>query len=152
MAGKSNVLENDILAFLLNGTALPAISGAVGYPAGGGNFYVALHTADPFAANEDAGATTSEANYTGYARQPVARSSGGFTVSASGGVTSAKNTAAINFPACTAGSNTITHFSVVNTASGAGAILYSGALSASLAVSSGITPQFAAQALVITED
>ena len=60
--------------------------------------------------------------------------------------------AAINFPACTGGSNTITYFSVVKETSGASVILYSGALTASLAVSSGITPSFAIGELDITED
>ena len=62
------------------------------------------------------------------------------------------NAALIQFGACTAGSNTITHFAVVDTASGAVAMMISGALSASLNVSAGIQPQFAAAALTITAD
>jgi hypothetical protein len=135
---KSNTTESDLLLKIFNNTALSwdAI----------GSIWVALHTADP---GETGTAVTSEATYTGYARVAVARTSGGWTVS---GTTQVANAAAINFAACTAGSNTITFFSVVTTASGAGQILYSGALTASLAVSAGITPQFAIGALTCTED
>jgi hypothetical protein len=134
--GKSNTFINDLIAFIFQNTALPA-----GY---NGPFYLALHTADPGASGS---ATTSEATYTGYARQSLARSSSGFDVASQ----QSKNHSAITFPACTAGSNTITYFSVVTTSSGAGTILYSGALTASLAVSAGITPTVAANAIVITE-
>ena len=107
------------------------------------NLEVALHTADPGEAGDQ---TTSEATYTSYARVNVARTSGGWTVSGN----QVSNTAAINFPEATGGSNTITHFSVG--VPGSDTILYYGALTASLAVSSGITPSFAPAALVITED
>lgn len=134
---KSNTFETDILAYIFNATALPA-----GYA---GPFYIALHTADP---GEAGTAVTSEATYTGYARVSVARTSGGWTV-ASGVAT---NAAIIAFPQCTAGSNTITYWSIVTTSSGAGTILYSGALTASLAISAGITPAIAAGAATVTED
>lgn len=61
------------------------------------------------------------------------------------------NAAAVTFPACTGGSNTITHFSVGVASSGSGAILYRKALSSSLAVSNGITPAFAIGALTVTD-
>lgn len=112
---------------------------------GNTNLYVALHTADP---GEAGNQTTSEATYTSYARVTVARTSGGFTVSGN----QVSNTALIQFPQCTGGTNTITHVSVGTATSGAGQILYSGALTASLSVSSGIQPQFSVGALVITED
>jgi hypothetical protein len=62
------------------------------------------------------------------------------------------NAAAVSFPQCTGGSGTATHFSVGTAASGAGKILYSGALSASLAISNLITPSFAIGQLSNTED
>ena len=138
---KSNTTETDILAKLFNNTAISWDANT--------NLWVALHTADP---GEAGTATTSEATYTGYARVSTARTSGGWTVSSPSGVGTVTNAAAITFGACTAGTNTITFFSIVTTASGAGQILYSGALTSSLSVSSGITPQFAAGALTITED
>lgn len=134
---KSNTTENDFLLYTFNATAFSwnALT----------NLYVALHTADP---GEAGTAVTSEATYTSYARVTVARTAGGWTISNP----TASNAALISFPACTGGTNTITHVSVVTTTSGAGQILYSGALNASLAVSTGITPQFAPGALTITED
>ena len=58
----------------------------------------------------------------------------------------------IQFGACTAGTNALTHFAVVDTASGAVAMMISGALSATLNVSAGIQPQFAAGALSVSAD
>jgi hypothetical protein len=106
------------------------------------NIYIGLHTGDPSAGNQ----TTSETNYTSYARVAVARSASGWTDS-SGVVT---NDAAITFPAATGGSSTVTYVSTGGASSGTGTIVLAGALSASLAVSSGITPQFAISALSIT--
>jgi len=65
---------------------------------------------------------------------------------------SVTNAAAITFPQCTGGSNTITHFAVGTASSGAGKILYKGALTAQLAVSNLIIPEFAASTLTITEE
>jgi hypothetical protein len=137
---KSNTTESDILLYAFNATAFSwnAIT----------NVFVALHTADPGEAGTQA---TSEATYTSYARVTVARTSGGWTISGTA-PTQAANAALIQFPLCTGGSNTITHVSVGTTVSGATQILYSGALNASLAVSTGIQPQFAIGALVMTED
>jgi len=104
--------------------------------------YIALHTADPNAGNQ----TTSEAAYTSYARVAVGRSTSGWTES--GGVET--NDAEIAFPACTGGSSTVTYASTGRDSSGAGQGFISGATSASLAVSSGITPRFIASALSIT--
>jgi hypothetical protein len=82
--------------------------------------------------------STSEANYTGYARVSVARTSGGFTITAN----AVANAAAVTFGACTAGSSTITHFSVTVASSGTSKILWRGTTN-SLAVTAGITPSFA---------
>lgn len=100
------------------------------------DLYIALHTADPGASGTG---STNEVSYTGYARVAVARTSGGFTVSGN----TVSNTAAVTFGACTAGSSTATHFSITVASSGASQILARGALTASLAISAGITPSFA---------
>lgn len=134
---KGNTTENDVLAYIFNATAFPWDSNT--------NLYVSLHTADP---GEAGSQTTSEANYTSYARVTVARNSGGWTVTGN----TATNTALIQFPQCTGGANTITYVAVGTAVSGPGQILYSGALTASLSVSSGIQPQFAATSLSLTED
>lgn len=141
---KSNLLENGILALLFNATTLANLAeNDTTSPAT--NLYVSLHTADP---GEGGDQTTNEATYGAYARVAVARNSGGWTVSGN----AVTNTAAIVFPEATSGTNTITHFGVGVAVSGAGQLLYSGALTASLAVSTGIEPQFAAGDLDITED
>lgn len=134
---KANTTENETLDALLRGQD----------PSWRGNAsrYIALHTADP---GEGGSATTSESAYGSYARVAVTAATG-FSA-ASGGSTA--NTGLLQFPECTSGSETITHVSIVTTASGAGQILYSGALTASRSISSGIQPQFAIGALTITED
>ena len=60
--------------------------------------------------------------------------------------------ALVQFPQCGVTGATITHVSIGTLSSGAGQILYSGALNASLAVANLIQPQFAIAALVVTED
>jgi len=140
---KGNTFENDVLLITFNATLsshLGTLSGS-----GNANLYVALHTGDP---GEAGSQTTSEATYGSYARQAVARSGSGWTVSGN----TAVNFATISFPECTSGSETISHVSIGTVSSGAGQILYSGALNASRLVSSGITLQFAASALTVTED
>lgn len=141
---KSNSLENSFLALLFNATLFANVAiNATSSPIT--NIYVSLHTADP---GEGGDQTTNEATYTSYARVAVARTSGGWTVTGN----AVTNAAAIVFPECTGGSNTCTHFGVGSAVSGAGVLFYSGALTASLAVSTGIEPQFAAGDLDITED
>jgi len=149
ISGKGNTFEQDLLKLIFQATNIANIAdNAVTSPLA--NLFIALHTADPLEAGDQ---TASEATYTGYARISVARSSGGWTVSAvdAGGSTAA-NAAAITFGLCTAGSNTITHVSIGVATSGASKMLYGGALSASLAVSNGITPSFAIGALSVAED
>jgi hypothetical protein len=111
------------------------------------NLYVSLHTADP---GESGNQSTSETAYTNYARVAVARTSGGWTVSGTE-PTQVVNAAIINFPQCGASGATLTHFGIGTAASGTGKMLYRGALTASLAVSNGITPSVAAGAIVVTE-
>ena len=143
----SNASESALLNLLFNNTDWANVGDAAGLQnsAEAGSFYVALHTADPTDAGNQ---TTSEASYTGYTRVAVARTGGGWTVSGN----QVRNTATVQFGECTAGSATVTHFSVGLLASGAGDILYSGALSASRAVSAGITPLFNPGTLVGTVD
>lgn len=144
---KADSAELNMLKLLFNATAWANIAdNAASSPLT--NLYVALHTADP---GDSGTQSTSEATYTGYARVAVARTTGGWTCSGTS-PSQAANAALIAFGACTAGANTITHVSIGVASSGATAILYSGALSASLSVSAGITPQFAIGALVATED
>ena len=102
---------------------------------------VELHTANLTAAT--ALQSENAATYTNYANVDVARGAG--WAAASGGATS--NAATISYPQCGVTGNTITH---VSAGDGTNAWHF-GALNSSLAVSSGITPQFAGGALTITE-
>ncbi len=144
---KGNTWENDLLLLVFNNTAAALIGDASGLQpsATAGSLYVALHTADP---GEAGNQTTNECAYTSYARVAVARTSGGWTVSGN----AVTNAALVQFPQCTGGSETATYFSIGTASSGTGKILYSGALSASLAISSGIQPQFGAGEIDGTED
>ncbi len=151
MPGLANVAEANFLDHLFVNAAWANIGDATGLPAAAtaGNFYISLHTADP---GETGDQTTNEATYTGYARVAVPRSSAGWTRSGTA-PTQVANAALITFAACTGGSNTITHFAVGRAGgAAAGEILFFGALSASLAVSNGITPQFAIGALQCSID
>ena len=131
---KSNTTENDYLKMELQGTDPAWRAGA--------NRYLALFTADP----GEAGSTASAANYTGYARIPIACASGW-----TDGGSVFTNAALAQFGLCTVGTNTITHVGVM-TASSGGQMLRSGALSSPLSVSPGIQPQFGPGEIAITED
>ena len=132
----SNNAETDILSYIFKSGGNPWSADA--------NFYVSLHTGDP---GEAGSQTTSEATYTSYARVAVSRTTG-FSVS----VNVAFNPLTIAFPAATGGTDTITHFGIGTSATGAGRLLFSGPLTGSLAVSNGITPQFGVDQLRVTCD
>ena len=132
----SNSAETSVLNQIFVGTALPWN--------GNTNLWIALHTADP---GEAGTAVTSEATYGGYARVVLTRATD-FTVSGN----QVTNANLEQFAQCTSGSNTITHASIVDTASGAGTILVRAALNTSIPVSTGIQPQFAASSLTFTLD
>lgn len=143
---KSNSLENSLLLLLFNATGITALADN----AGSGpltNLYVSLHTSDPGEAGDQ---TTNEISYTGYARVAVARTSGGWTVTAN----SVSPVGAITFPISTGGAGgTVTHFGIgkVILASGAGVLYYSGTVTPNVVVSSGVTPSLTT-ATAITED
>lgn len=132
----SNTTENDLALYIFDSTA-PAW-------ASNSDFYVRLHSADP---GEAGSAITSEISYTGYDGVTVSRTTG-FSVSGN----TASNAALLQFPLCTGGSATATYFSVCTTQNGAGQIIVSGALSASLSISNGIQPQFNAGELDVVID
>lgn len=141
---KSNAYETAILALIFNATAFADLAeNDTTSPAT--NLYVSLHTADPGEAGTQA---TNETAYTNYVRVAVARNSGGWTV-ASGAVT---NAAAVLFATCGVTGATITHFGIGVSSEGAGVLLYKGALSSSLIVSTNVAPEFAAGEIDVTEE
>lgn len=141
---KSTATCNSIVNLMYRATAWANVAdNAAASPLA--NTFVALHTADLTAATNSQ--AENETAYTNYARQSVARSTG--WGAASGGTT--QNAATISFPQCGVTGATLTHVSTGTTVSGATPVWHYGALNSSLVVSSGITPQFAAGALTVTE-
>ena len=101
-----------------------------------GATYIALHTADPGAAGTQA---TSEAAYTGYARQQVAPADWTVTVA------DFENAVAIEFPEVTAAAGAVlTHFTIGNGAAGAGKVLLRGKLANPVTVAVGQELRFKA--------
>jgi hypothetical protein len=129
--------ENNILKLIFNATAWANVAdNAAATPQT--NIGVSLHTADP---GEAGTASTTEATYTSYTRVNVARTSGGWTVTAN----SVSPAAAITFPAGTGGSGTVTHFATAlsnaSPPTGAQAIYYRGDVTPNIVTGNGVTPQ-----------
>jgi hypothetical protein len=143
---KSNAFETALQGLVFENTAIANVGDAAGLRATttAGSLYFSLHTASPGEAGDQ---TTSEVAYTSYARVAVARSSAGWTVT---GNTTAVD-ANVTFPAATGGSGTATHWGLGTSSTGAGLLLYYGAISPSIVCGSGVTPQLTA-GNVVTED
>lgn len=140
---KGNTFENDLVKLIFNATAIANIADdAASSPLT--NLYVSLHTGDPGEAGDQ---TTSECAYGSYARVAVARTSGGWTVTNN----SASPVANIDFPTATSGTETATYAAVGTASSGSGKLLYSGAITPSIAISTGVTPRLTTSS-TITED
>lgn len=130
----STATKNVSLKMFLQGTD-------PGYRAGATQ-YLALFTADP----GDAGSIANEAAYTGYGRVALTKATAWTDNGAS-----FTNAALIQFGKRTdVGTATITHFAVVDTASGAIAMCISGALTDPLSVTQNIQPQFAIGTLTVS--
>ena len=149
MAGnKKDGWETGLLNLIFANANLAGVGDATGLRQStvAGNFFVALFTAVP---TDSAQGT--ECTYTGYARKDILRASGagGWTVSNN----QASNTSVITFAACSVGSNTAAAFAICKAGSaGVDDAIYWGDLTANLAISPGITPEFAAGDLKIYED
>lgn len=141
---KSTATCNSILALIFNATAWADLAQNDG-SSPLTDLYLSLHTADPGVGNSQA---TNETAYTNYVRIAVARTTGGWDAPASGATA---NAALAQFAQCGVTGATLTHVAIGTASSGAGTVLYAGALSSSLAVANGIQPQFAAGALDVTE-
>lgn len=140
---KGNTFENDLLKLIFNATPIANMAdNAATSPLT--NLHVSLHTADPGEAGDQ---TTNEVAYTSYARVAVARTVGGFTVTAN----SVSPAANIDFPTGTGGSGTATYWAVGTASSGTGKILYRGTITPSIVCGNGITPRLTT-ASTITED
>jgi hypothetical protein len=139
---KGNNTENNILKLIFNATTWNDVAeNDTTSPAA--NITVALHTGDPGEAGTQA---TSETAYTGYARVSVARTAGGWTVTAN----SVSPVANIDFGECTASPGAaLTHFSVGTGV--ASELLYSGTLTPNITMAVGVIPRVKTTS-TITED
>lgn len=140
---KSTNTCNRLLQLIFNAVGWPNIADNAA-AAALTNLFVSLHTADPGIGNAQ---TTNEVAYTNYVRIPIVRTAAGWTVATN----TAVNTALAQFAQCGATGATASHVAVGTAVSGAGNVLYAGALSASLAIALNIQPQFSAGALQVTE-
>ena len=131
---KGNTTDTDFLEYTFNGTPFSWDAAA--------QLDIHLHNADPTASGNT---TTHETAYTNYALVAVNRSPAKWTVA--GNVVS--NADLIQFPACGATGDVITHVSIA--AHGTTQILYYGALNSPLTVSNLIQPQFTIGSLQIQE-
>lgn len=129
----ADATENNVLKLIFNATAWANYAdNAASTPQT--NIHVALHEADP---GDSGNMSTNEADYTNYARVNVARTTGGWTVTAN----SVSPVANIDFPAGTGGSGTVTHFSTGKTGGGSTDILWSGTVTPNIVTGNGVTPR-----------
>jgi hypothetical protein len=143
MPAKGTTYAGQLLALIFQGTTIPGLADNTA-TAPLTELWVALHTADPGAGGNQ---STSEAAYTGYARQAVPRTSLGFTVTGDA-VTLVAN---VVFPVATAGSETETFFSIGTASTGAGQLLYFGPVAQNVAVAPNIQPVLVAPYTEVTE-
>ncbi len=132
----TNAFETAILQHIFTNNDIANIGDATGLrgSSSAGSLYVSLHTANP---DETGTQTSSECTYGSYARVAVARSGAGWTVSGN----TVNPAAAISFPAATSGTETATHFGIGTTSTGSGSLLFKGAITPNISISTGVTPQ-----------
>lgn len=141
----SNAFETALLGLIMTNVAAANVGDASGLQpsATAGVFWISL-TVSP--GHTEAGdQTTNETAYTNYARQDEARNTTQWTVTND----TCDNDNAIGFPTGGASGATLFGFGLGSASSGAGNLFLIGDLTATLAVSSGVTPSFAAGALDI---
>ena len=141
----SNALETNLLGLIITNVDCPNIGDAAGLQNSttAGVFWITL-TVSP-GHTEGGDMTTNETVYTNYARQDEARNTTQWTVTND----TADNDFAVGYPTCGATGATLFGFGLGSDTSGAGNLKLMGDLTATLAVSSGVTPSFAAGALDI---
>jgi len=143
----TNAFETSLLGLIITNADAANVGDAAGLQnsAAAGVFWISCAVGDP---GETGDQTTNETVYTNYARQDEARDTTQWTVTNN----TADNDNAISFPTCGVTGATLTHFGLGSAQTTAGNLFLYGALTASLIVSAGVTPSFAAGALDITLD
>ena len=143
MSAKSKAFENGLMKLIFQAVEMDGFATS---PVGGiTNLWIGLHTADP---GETGNQTTSEVNYTGYARVAIARSPAGWNV-----VQNAANPVVpVEFGEMSAGTaGTATYATIGTLGNGTGMVLYRGALTPPIPFSVGVTPRMRTTTTV-TED
>ncbi len=132
---------NNLLLLVFNATTFANVAiNATSSPLT--NLYVSLHTSSPGATGSQ---NTNEAAYAGpYARVAVARTSGGWTVTAN----SVSPAGTVIFPACSGGTETETYAGIGSASSGAGNLFYFGPISPTIAVANGVTPELTTSSIL----
>ncbi len=129
----SDAFENSLSLLFFNATTWSNVAiNATSSPLT--NWELSLHTADP---TDSGNQTSSEITYTDYARVAVARTSGGFSVSAA--VTTL--VANCDFPVGSGGSGTATFFGIGTAHTSTGILEISGAISPTIVTGTGVTPR-----------
>ena len=140
---KSNTFENQLLQLIFNGTAITGLAQNNASPLT--QLWLALHTADP---GEDGVQTTNELTYTGYARVAVNRTSANWAVTGN----SVSPVAPVDFGEMTAGTGGNATFATIGTAqTGAGQVLYRGALTPAIAFAVGVIPRLKTTSTITEE-
>lgn len=134
----TDILEQELLQLIFENLAFDNIGDAGGIlpSVAPGNLEISLHTGT---LTDVSTQTTTECTYGSYARVDVARAAAQWTATA-GTVT---NDNAITYPQAVSGSETATDFGIGSDVVANELWIY-GQLTASLAISAGITPEFAA--------
>lgn len=140
MAGKSDYLEQMILDLIFKSTTNATLASAAG---SGTTIVVALHTADPYLANEAGAQSVSETAYTNYVRLTKNRSTDWTRT-----LNSMAPAANLDFATCgvTPG-GPITYFSVGDGTN----IYYAGQVTPNITMAAGVIPRLTT-ATSITED
>ncbi len=133
--GKGNTTSQNFLKLLYQAVTWTGIAvNDTGTPLT--NIYWGLATASVGATGNE---TTNEAAYGSYARQAVARTTGGHSISGQ----SISPVSTISFPQAASGSETETDFFTGSVASaGTGVVFHFGTIAPTIAVAAGVTPQF----------
>lgn len=134
----------DLLFLNLDWAGIGDAAGLLG-SAVAGVFWVSLHTANPGESDDQ---TLYESAYSGYSRVSVVRSGAGWSRNGS----TISNAAIVTFPTSGGAGDPITHFAIGTDETGAGFIVLTGALDASLAIADAIQPKFNVGALRATAD
>lgn len=133
MSDASDNFENDLAKLFFQAIAWAGVADdAASSPIT--NWQMSLHSASPGDAGDQ---TSNEVGYTGYNREPVARSSGGWTVV--GGV--ANLAADLDFDPGSGGSGVVTHMGLGNDATGAGRLQLYGTVTPNITCGDGVTPR-----------